>query len=83
MAIEFKTLEDIIKKNFPDALFKLDDMLGDQDHYGLTIISSTFEGMNRVKRHQAIYKALGTIMGNELHALSIKAYTPTEKKDLD
>ena len=55
-------------------------MLGDADHYGLTITSSVFEGLSRIKRHQAVYKALGTLMGKELHALSIRAYTPQEKE---
>mgnify|MGYP003630350969 CR=1 FL=1 len=82
MAIESKKLKKILEHAFPDATFQLDDMLGDADHYGLTITSNAFEGLNRVKRHQAVYKVLGTLMGNELHALSIRAYTPQEKKEL-
>ncbi|NCP63002.1 MAG: BolA family transcriptional regulator [Alphaproteobacteria bacterium] len=80
MAVEFDKLKKIIEDAFPDAVFRLEDMLGDADHYGLTITSSVFEGLNRVKRHQIVYKALGSLMGNELHALSIRAYTPQENQ---
>ena len=79
MAIASDKLKKILQAAFPDAVFHLDDMLGDADHYGLTITSEAFEGLNRVKRHQAIYKALGALMGNELHALSIRAHTPQER----
>jgi len=84
MAIESEKLKKTLKDAFPDAEFHLDDMLGDADHYGLTITSSAFEGLNRIKRHQVVYKALGSLMGNELHALSIRASTPQEnqKKEL-
>ncbi len=80
MAIEAEKLETLLHTAFPDAILDLTDMLGDADHYGLTITSPVFEGLNRVKRHQAVYKALGSLMGNELHALSIRAYTPQEKE---
>lgn len=80
MAIECEKLKKVLEDAFPDATFQLDDMLGDSDHYGLTITSSAFEGLNRIKRHQAVYKALGSLMGNELHALSIRAYTPQENQ---
>ena len=80
MAIDAKKLEGLLQKAFPDAILDLNDMLGDADHYGLTITSSIFEGLNRIKRHQEVYKALGSLMGNDLHALSIRAYTPQEKE---
>ena len=80
MAIKAEKLEGLLQEAFPDGILDLDDMLGDADHYGLTITSSAFEGLSRIKRHQAVYKALGTLMGNELHALSIRAYTPQEKE---
>ncbi|MEN8259975.1 MAG: BolA family protein [Pseudomonadota bacterium] len=47
-------------------------------HYHATIVSSAFEGKTMVQRHQLVYKALGDLMQSEIHALSIKSYTPTE-----
>jgi BolA protein len=47
-------------------------------HFYATIVSSTFEGKTLIRRHQLVYEALGELMRTEIHALSIKAYTPTE-----
>lgn len=47
-------------------------------HYNVTIVSSHFEGKSLVKRHQMIYQALGDMMKQEIHALSINALTPSE-----
>ena len=47
-------------------------------HYRALIISNDFENKNLVERHQMIYKALGELMTNEIHAFSMK--TMTEKK---
>ncbi len=47
-------------------------------HYRLTIVSPHFVGADPVGRHRLIYQALGEAMGREIHALSIRAYTPDE-----
>ena len=47
-------------------------------HYGLLIVSDAFSGLSLLERHRAIYEQLGEIIGKEIHALQIKAYTPKE-----
>lgn len=47
-------------------------------HYYLTIVSNEFQNQSRIKRHQLIYSVLGDMMKHDIHALSIKAYTPEE-----
>lgn len=47
-------------------------------HYRLLIVSHAFAGQTTVKRHRAIYAALGDMMQREIHALSIAALTPDE-----
>ena len=52
---------------------------GDGRHWYATIVSTEFEGKRAIQRHQQVYATLGTKMQNdEVHALSIKTYTPTE-----
>lgn len=51
-------------------------------HFYATIVSSDFEGKTLVRRHQLVYEALGDMMRSEIHALSIKAFTPEEFKRL-
>jgi BolA family transcriptional regulator, general stress-responsive regulator len=47
-------------------------------HYLLTIVSTHFAGQNTLARHRLVYNTLGELMHKEIHALSIKAYTPDE-----
>lgn len=47
-------------------------------HYSVRIISSQFSSLGRVERHRMVYAALGDMMQDQIHALSIAAYTPEE-----
>ena len=47
-------------------------------HFSATIVADAFAGKSSVQRHQMVYQALGDMMRNEIHALSIKAFTPQE-----
>jgi len=52
---------------------------GDGYKYETTVISETFEGLNTLKRHQAVYASVNSaITSGELHALTITAKTPSE-----
>ncbi len=53
-------------------------VLGDGQHFYATIISAEFIGKSRIARHQLVYQALGERMRHEIHALSIKAFTPED-----
>jgi BolA protein len=48
-------------------------------HYHVTIVAEAFEGKSLVQRHQLIYKALGDMMKQQIHALGINALSPSEK----
>ena len=50
---------------------------GVDTHYKAVIVSSVFEGLNAVRRHQRVYASLGELMG-QLHALALHTYTPEE-----
>ena len=49
-----------------------------ESHFALTIESETFAGLNRVARQRAVYAALGDLMRERVHALTIKAIAPDE-----
>lgn len=50
----------------------------DGTHFQAVIVSPQFSGVGRVQRHQLVYKALGDRMRDEIHALSMKTYSPDE-----
>jgi acid stress-induced BolA-like protein IbaG/YrbA len=52
---------------------------GDGRHWSAVIVSPEFEGKRLIQRHQRVYATLGQRMHtDEVHALSMKTYTPAE-----
>ena len=55
---------------------------GDSSRMEVTVVSSAFEGMSRVRRQQLVYAAIGEmIKSGALHAVTIRAYTPAERAE--
>jgi acid stress-induced BolA-like protein IbaG/YrbA len=53
------------------------EVLGDDgQHFEAVIVSSLFAGKNMVQQHQLVYQALGDRMREEIHALSMRTFTP-------
>lgn len=50
----------------------------DNTHFEALVVADEFEGKRAIARHQLVYRCLGTLVGNEIHALSIRALTPAE-----
>jgi BolA protein len=49
-----------------------------ESHFSLGIESAAFVGKSRVERQRLVYKALGELMDERVHALAIKARAPGE-----
>jgi BolA protein len=49
-----------------------------ESHFTLLIESALFAGKSRVDRQRMVNRALGELVGNRVHALSIKASAPGE-----
>ena len=47
-------------------------------HFEVIVVAKAFEGLETLARHRLVYQALGDAMTHDIHALSIKAYTPNE-----
>ena len=45
-------------------------------HFNVTISAAAFDGKTPLQRHRMVYDALGTMMDQEIHALSIRASVP-------
>ena len=69
-------LQDIIAAGLPCQHLSVE---GDGRHWYATLVSTEFEGLRLIKRHQRVYATLGQKMHtDEVHALSMKTYTPAE-----
>jgi BolA family transcriptional regulator, general stress-responsive regulator len=49
-----------------------------ESHFTVEIVTPRFEGMSRVERQRAVNHALGDLLKERVHALAIKARTPSE-----
>ena len=54
------------------------EVTGDGAHFEAVIVSPKFVGLKRVRQHQLVYAALGDRMREEIHALSMKTFSPEE-----
>jgi acid stress-induced BolA-like protein IbaG/YrbA len=69
-------IKTMIAATLPCEHLELD---GDGRHWYATVVSSAFEGKRAIQRHQQVYATLGDKMKtDEVHALSMKTYTPAE-----
>jgi BolA protein len=51
-------------------------------HYDAIVVSPQFAGKPMMQQHRMVYGALNELMQTEIHALSIKTYTPEQFQHL-
>ncbi len=81
-------IEALLREAFaPSVLEVVDDSAAHRGHAGaasgaghfdVRVVSPAFAGKTPIQRHRLVYQALAGMMHTEIHALSIKAYTPEE-----
>ena len=76
MPMAAEEIEALICAALPDAQVEIRDLAGDGDHYAARVVSKAFAGLNRVRQHQLVYRAVGGRMGGELHALPRETAAP-------
>ena len=69
-------IAEMIRAGLPGATVHVES--DDNTHFASRIVSSQFAGLRPIARHQLVYKTLGALVGREIHALSIEAFTPEE-----
>ncbi len=69
-------IAELIEAGFEDA--NVNVVSDDNTHFEAVIVAREFSGKRPLARHQLVYRTLGSLVGNEIHALSIRAFTPDE-----
>jgi len=73
--VEPRSIEDSIRTGLDVTHL---EVTGDGAHFEAVVVSPRFAGLPRVRQHQLVYAALGDRMREEIHALSMKTYSPDE-----
>ena len=70
-----KKIEQKLEEGLTNPKIFLQDMTGTMDHFNAIIISDDFIGKNLIEQHRFVYKILGDMVTNEIHALQLKTLT--------
>ena len=70
-----KKIEQKLEEGLTNPKIFLQDMTGTMDHFNAMIISDDFIGKNLIEQHRLVYKILGDMVTNEIHALQLKTLT--------
>lgn len=69
-------IQTLIEQGLPDSIVSVE---GDGRHFNATVIAAEFAGMSRIAKQQRVHATLGDrILTGEIHAISIKTFTPDE-----
>lgn len=69
-------LKNIIMNGLPCE--HLEVQSNDGRHFEAVIVSISFNYKSMVQQHQVVYKALGDHMRAEIHALTMRTFTPDD-----
>ena len=81
-------IESRLHAAFPDAVVSVtndsaahhghrgDDGSG-ESHFSVAVVSASFVGIARLERQRMVLRALGDLPGQRVHAMAIRAETPT------
>jgi len=73
--VEASSIEASIRAGLACTLL---EVRGDGAHFEALVVSPAFSGLSRVRQHQLVFAALGERMREEIHALSMKTFSPEE-----
>jgi acid stress-induced BolA-like protein IbaG/YrbA len=69
-------IEQLIRIGIPGVHVQVES--DDNTHFSALVVSELFAGKRTLQRHQLVYAALGKLMGNEIHALTMQTHTAAE-----
>ncbi len=75
MGIEIEEIKSLIGSGISASYI---DVVGDGTHFRAIVVSDDFENKITLDRHKLVYKALGESMVEDIHAISLKTYTPDQ-----
>ena len=74
--MENEKVEALIRAGMPEAEV---EVTGDGRHFEARVVSEAFAGKSLIQRHRMVMETVkAEIASDELHALSIKTYTPEQ-----
>ena len=76
--LDADTIRKLIEQGLPGAAVEVQG--DDGVHFEAVVVHPDFAGKLPLARHRMVYATLGTLMGNEIHALALRTLTPDEHR---
>lgn len=74
--MDSQTIEQMIREGLPGAEVEVQG--DDGVHFEAVVRSAAFAGKSTLQRHRMVYATLGSLMGNEIHALALRTDLPED-----
>ena len=71
-----ETIIERLLEALPSAKITANDLTGGGDHWRVKIVAEEFRSCSLIEQHQMVYRALGSLMDKEIHALSLDTSAP-------
>lgn len=76
-------IEKLITAALPGAKVRVEDTVGDGNHFQAIVVAEQFQGLTMIKQHRLVNDALKThLQDGRLHALALRTFTPTQWEQL-
>jgi stress-induced morphogen len=77
-------IKERVLSTFNDAYVEVTDMTGTSNHIQLLVVTDKFEGQSRLQRQRLVMDVFQPeLRTGEVHALTIRAITHTEKNKVE
>jgi len=70
--MQSEEIQVMIERGLPGAEVRIS---GDGRHFDAVVISEAFAGKSLLEQHRLVYATLGSRMGGDIHALTMRTYT--------
>lgn len=71
----------ILERELPECTAEVVDPANDGMHFAARVVSSAFDGESRIQQHRLVYGALGDHMKEDIHALQLQTFTPSQWRE--
>ncbi len=68
-------LDNLIRRELPDAAVEVTDLTGGGDHFGVTVASDVFIGKRLLDQHRMVMEILREQLQSRVHAVKITTMT--------
>jgi stress-induced morphogen len=79
--VDPNSLKNKIETLAPETFAQIEDLTGTEDHYQALIVSPIFQGKSMIEQQRLVMGLLSAeLASGEVHALTMKTYTPEQYK---